>query len=136
MVNMWVVDDWVEEMATIAIEKFYPTAVAKDTGLPLQNVFERLLHLVKDGRLLLLWEIRCPNYECVRNIITTGDPSQFLNRFIECNTCGEEIEVTPDIIFPVLKVTPEYKERVLQKKTGRVALALSMSIALAKVPYR
>jgi hypothetical protein len=49
MATIWDVDDWVDEMSALPFRSFYPTAVAKDTGLPLQTVFERLIHLTQDG---------------------------------------------------------------------------------------
>jgi len=136
MASIWDIDDWVEEIASMDVKKFYPTAVAKDTGLPLQVVFEHLLSLTNSGKIILLWEIRCPNYECVRNIITTDNPSLYIGKIIDCRICGEEIEVTQNIIFPVFKVAPDYKDRVRQKKTNRIAVAFAMSKALAKIPYR
>jgi hypothetical protein len=110
MATIWDVDDWVDEMSALPFRSFYPTAVAKDTGLPLQTVFERLIHLTQDGKLQLQWEIRCPNYECLRNIEVVEDPSSFIGKIIKCKTCGEELEIIPDIVFPSFKVNPEYRE--------------------------
>lgn len=130
MAEIWDVDDWVNEMSALPIKGFYPTAVAKDTGLPLQIVFERLLRLTEDGKLQLQWEVRCPNYECIRNIETVDDPSVIIGKIINCNLCGEEIEVTPDLVFPCFKINPVYKERIRQKKTNRLNVAFAMSRAL------
>lgn len=119
----WDVNDWIDDIAALKVKKFYPTAVARDTSLPLKEVFEYLLEAVKDGKLNLFWEIRCPNLECIRTIEIS--PEKDIAGGIVCPLCGELIEITPDIIFPVFEVTDEYKERIKQKKTGKLRIAFS-----------
>ncbi|MGB9846226.1 MAG: hypothetical protein ACPLRH_01850 [Desulfotomaculales bacterium] len=61
MTEKFLVDMWVREYAEIgASEAFYPGTVARDTGLSIRDVFERLLLLVSDGKLVLLRDVRCP----------------------------------------------------------------------------
>lgn len=137
MADIWDVDDWVDGMASLPVKRFYPTAVAQDTALPLKVAFDRLLQLVKDQKLLLLWEVRCPNYECIRTINVVRDPYQVIGETINCNICGEEIEITPDLVFPVFELNPDYKERIRQKKTNRVGPVFAASRALrTPVPSR
>lgn len=125
MPGKWDVNDWIDDVAVLPVKSFYPTAVAKDTSLPLKLVFEYLLENVRDEKLHLLWEIRCPNLECVRTInlssekITSGE--------ITCPICGEEAEITPDIVYPIFSVTNEYKARMAEKKTTKQNAAFSMS---------
>lgn len=123
MSGKWDVNDWIEEIASMPVKRFYPTAVAKDTSLPLNEVFEYLLEAVKDGRLILFWEVRCPNLECVRSI--TFSPNKIESGDVRCVICGEEIEITPDIVYPVFEVAPEYKTRIAQKKMGKPAVSFS-----------
>lgn len=124
MTGRWDVDDWISEIASTPVYRFYPTAVAKDTSLPLDEVFLYLLEAVKDERLFLYWEIRCPNLECVRSICI--NPVKINSGEITCNICGEEIEITPDIVFPIFEITPDYRARMAQKKTKKKRIAFSM----------
>jgi len=117
MQERWDVEEWINEVASMPIRRFYPTAVAKTTGLPLDLVFEFLLDAVNSGKLNLLWEVRCPNLECIREI--TIEPEKVTSGYISCPTCGEDIEISPDIVYPVFEVTPEYKERMREKKTQK-----------------
>ncbi|CEP67906.1 Uncharacterized [Moorella glycerini] len=117
MATVWDVDEWVRSISSLPIVSFYPTAVAKATGLPLTDVFNRLLYLVNDGKLRLLWEIRCPNYDCVRTLEIVDDPKKIIGKSIYCTSCGEEIEeISSDNIFPAFQISPEYKARVIKKK--------------------
>lgn len=127
MTGKWDVDDWIDEIAALKVKRFYPTAVAKDTSLPLKEVFQYLLEAVKEGKLNLLWEIRCPNLECVRSIMFS--PEKMVSGEITCPVCGELIEITPDIVFPVFEVTNAYKERMTQKKNKKTRIAFSMARA-------
>lgn len=125
--GIWDIDEWVDGVATLPIRSFYPTVVAKDTGLSLETVFDRLLVLTKEGKLKLQWEIRCPNYGCLRTIEIVSDPSTVIGKVVYCKICGEEIEVTTGNIFPFFAPTLDYKERMAQKKTGYSPVVFSMS---------
>lgn len=116
--SKFIVDLWVDEAATKPIKYFNPTIVAKETGLELPVTFERLLELVRDGKLLLQWEVRCP--DCFRAIIRDYDIEQ---SSVECFECGE-IEITPDIIFPLFSLEPGYRD-IIKKK--RILLPLVFS---------
>ncbi|MFM9278039.1 hypothetical protein [Paenibacillus jiagnxiensis] len=120
MVDIWEIDDWVEIAATLPIKRFYPSAVAKATGIPLDQVFNRLLHLVKGEALILLYEIRCPEYDCVRTVGTIEN----LNTVDYLGHCGihGSFELSPDSIFPVFEFNPIYKERIRAKKKGKTDL--------------
>ncbi|WP_058830691.1 hypothetical protein [Paenibacillus polymyxa] len=114
MADIWDVDDWVENAASLPVRRFYPSAVANFTGLPLEQVFTRLLHLVQGGALVLLYEIRCPEYDCARTVKTVSD-KELLKFDFECDIHGE-FEVTPGMIFPVFEFNPEFKKRMISKK--------------------
>jgi hypothetical protein len=125
MQERWNVEDWINEIASMPIRQFYPTAVAKATELPLDIVFEILLDAVNAGKLNLLWEVRCSNLECVRTIRL--DPERATSGYLSCPTCGEDIEISPDIVYPVFEVTPDYKERTKEKKTPKPLAKCAMA---------
>ncbi|OPX85533.1 MAG: hypothetical protein A4E53_03527 [Pelotomaculum sp. PtaB.Bin104] len=136
MTGKWDVDDWITEAAATPIYRFYPTSVAKDTSLSLEETFTYLLEAVKDNRLKLYWEIRCPNLECVRSISVS--PDKIISGNVTCSICGEEIKITPDIVFPIFEITPEYKARISQKKTkkNRVVFSMSRAALQRRLPFR
>lgn len=117
--QVWDVDDWVNDMLSVLPDKnFYPTAVAKDTGLPLQVVFERLIYLTQDGKLDLQWEIYCP--KCLKKVEVIEANSLLIDKVIYCKTCNKEFKITPeivpDIVFPLFKISRDYRERVYLKE--------------------
>ncbi|MGI1659588.1 MAG: hypothetical protein ACRKFN_11465 [Desulfitobacterium sp.] len=115
MIAEWdidLVDEWVNETSLTRIGTFYPTAVAKDTGLSLPDVFSRLLELVKANKLELQWEVRCPI--CFHTLMDME--TQNISGELYCEKCDDNIEITPDIIFPVFKISSEYKAYMMSKK--------------------
>ncbi|ARF69543.1 hypothetical protein B7C51_20570 [Paenibacillus larvae subsp. pulvifaciens] len=114
MADLLDIDDWVEEAASLPIKSFYPTAVANATGLPLDVVFNRLLRLFEDKKIDLLYEIRCPEYECARVIKTVKDFSE-VELYQQCSIHGE-FEINPDLIFPVFYINQDYKKRIIKKR--------------------
>lgn len=123
MVAIWELDkvnECVDEISTTSIRKFYPTFVAKSTGLPLPLVFQRLMELNQVGKIHVKWEIRCPEYECVRTLKVIENKHDFPET-VYCGRCGEEVEVTPDIIFPIFEVDLGYRDYMLQKKKRAIA---------------
>lgn len=122
MANLFDVDDWVENAASLPVKRFYPSAVASATGLPLSKVFQRLLYLVQGDILVLLYEIRCPEYECMRTVKTLADlPESDIS--VVCSIHGE-FECPPNMIFPVFEFNPEYKVQIKSKKKVKNRLAL------------
>ncbi|WP_267414018.1 hypothetical protein [Bacillus sp. GC_Bacil_1] len=126
MANVWIIDSWVDRKVNSFIKAFYPTIVAKETGLPLNDVFERLLHLVKDGKLILNWEIRCP--DCHFTITTLNEFPMSIPSTIFCMHCQDDMELLADYIFPIFVINPDYKEYIKNcsetyKKKSALALA-------------
>lgn len=114
MSGHWKVDRWVDRKALGMIRGFYPTALLTEVDYPLHVVFERLLELVNDGKLHLKWEIRCPNYECHRTLDTVDTFPQTEITY-EC-LCGREVDLSPDVIFPVFEITQEYRKDVRESR--------------------
>jgi hypothetical protein len=103
----WDVERVVNSMALQLVKQFYPTSVAKETGLPLEDTFSSLIDLVKQNKLILKWEIRCPAH-CARTIITLEKLPENLS-CLSC-TCGEDYEeITSDMIYPVFEISAQYK---------------------------
>lgn len=123
MSEKFLVDMWVKEFAeTGDTEAFHLDAVAKDTGLNIRDVFERLLLLVSDGKLVLLWDVRCP--VCGEAILRERE----VNCNVWCSKCKKVVEVSPDVIYPLFSVSPEYKEHVIQNRSRRLVFSSAFKI--------
>lgn len=123
MPEKFLVDIWVKEYSEAGSTKaFCPDAVAKDTGLSVCDVFERLLFLVSDGRLVLQWEVRCP--ACGEVILREHEVN--CNNFW-CSKCKKLVEVFPNVIYPLFSVTPEYKEHVTQNRFRHFVFSSALS---------
>lgn len=112
------IDDWLEVAAQLpALKFFYPSAISNATGIPNNVVFDRLLAITQEGlRLHLLWEVRCPLYDCPRTVkIIQSPPEEVIGEEYEC-MCGQEFEVAEDDIYPIFAIKESYKNRVQSKK--------------------
>jgi hypothetical protein len=108
------VDRYIDAICLQAARRyFYPTIVQKAVQLPLQDVFTRLLQLVNEDVLILQWELRCPNYDCADSVEIFDEPPMAG----QCATCnyGHEFKVDASVIFPILKIHPEYREFIRQE---------------------
>lgn len=103
------IDRVIDDLALMPVEGFYPTYVVKRTGLPFDSVFNYLLDLVKVGKLILKWEVHCVNYGCDTTIKELDSPPTCFGEIIDCNVCGEEIELTANNLFPKFILDKEYK---------------------------
>ncbi|UOR10292.1 hypothetical protein [Halobacillus amylolyticus] len=113
------IDEIINNLAFSRVERFYPTLISKSTDIPLNVVFDYLLTLTEDGRLELLWEIRCPDYDCNHIMYRTKDVESYMGKHLECEDCEEEVLVRGDRVFPVFKLNSNYKEHIRNKKKGR-----------------
>lgn len=110
--DKWSVDAWVDEVAKTPVTGFYPTATAKDTELPLNIVFDRLIELVHDGKLDLLFETRCS--KCFQTLSETEVPPLGENMY--CMYCDEDVVIEPYNVFPLFRITKQYKESLKKNK--------------------
>ncbi|MEK4188121.1 hypothetical protein [Paenibacillus sp. FSL L8-0494] len=124
--DIYEVDDWVDTVATLPIKRFYPSAVAAATGLPIEKVFNRLLFLVEGNILRILYEIRCPDYDCLRTIKVVED-NDFESISGLCPLHGE-FQLSADMIFPVFEIEPSFKKRSIAKKKTENQRSLRMSL--------
>jgi hypothetical protein len=66
--NKFTVDHWVEERAMISAKQFYPALPAKELGMPIAEVFLRLIELAKDRKLKIDF-LKGKNYKTERDLI-------------------------------------------------------------------
>lgn len=111
------IDDIIDQIAFSRVKSFYPTYIHKITGNPLNEVFNYLLYFVRDGRLKLIWEIRCDNPVCNEVIIRTDDNIQnYLNKIIECHECESDVLVRESLIFPTFEINGDYRDEIREDK--------------------
>ncbi|TCI24833.1 hypothetical protein EVJ30_13925 [Exiguobacterium sp. SH5S13] len=125
----YLVNEYVDTIARSPIIRFYPTAVAKYAKTSPSRTFKYLIEMAEEGRLNLLWELRCPNYECLRTIQISKNASDFPVEFT-CRTCGEFYEVDESMYFPAFEVNSEYKKFIRESSatsTKKKTLSLSLS---------
>lgn len=120
------IEEVVDQIAFSRVRRFYPTYIHKITGIPLNEVFNYLLILVEDDRLILKWEIRCPELECNSIMIRTEKIEDYLHQAIECNNCEEEVIVRGSIVFPVFEINDYYRSRVRELKKKEQNLIKSL----------
>lgn len=114
------VDIWVEELAHIPYERFYPSAIARKVDLPIEAIFRRLLDLVEDGKLEIIFEIRCP--ECDVRVSEHSDRKELPTEEY-CFECGLIFPVDEYSINPAFRFADEYaKWKRSAKKKHKVAM--------------
>ncbi len=116
--SIWDVDRAIDAIAGTMITKFYPSAIAKMTGLPLADSFERLLKLVEDGRVNLELEVTCPN--CFHTVRTVREKKDLSTDELECERCGEVFAVSEEYLIPVFRVSPDYRDDVKKNHVHRL----------------
>jgi hypothetical protein len=114
--SKWQIDEWVDQSALKPIKFFSPTSIQRDLDLDINEIFERLIMLVKDGKLEISWRIVCPT--CFRDLGIYNN-TNLIPRFAECLECGKQ-EITKDMVFPLFSINYEYKNYIIaQKKTSK-----------------
>lgn len=121
--SAWGVNTWVQDVAETPVSKFYPTAVAKATDLPLDEVFSHLLSLVDNGTLSMKWQVICPR--CFTTL-ETYDRFPDFEHTLYCN-CGNQIEeVSIDMVFPIFEFNNDYKKYIKEKKKKPIQSRISL----------
>ncbi|GAA0428929.1 hypothetical protein GCM10008983_01560 [Lentibacillus halophilus] len=104
------------QMATLSpVKGFYPTSAAKYVNTSVQTVFPYLIDLVKTEELILVWELRCPNFDCNKTINDSKFESISIDDEMECPKCGYEFEVSNKDFFPRFDISSSYKEYLNKK---------------------
>lgn len=106
------VTEFVQISAMAPVKGFYPTAVAKYAKSSVSDVFPYLIDYTKSGELVLIWELRCPAFNCHQNI-----DFSYLDIYdeVECPRCGTEFIINEQDFFPRFDLTQSYKEYVRSK---------------------
>ncbi|MCY7919578.1 hypothetical protein [Bacillus vallismortis] len=114
------IDEVIKEIACSRVIRFYPTYISKITLINLDTVFEYLLELVDDGSLNILWEIRCPDFDCNSVILRTHNLSEIMGKEIECDYCENGLLVRRQHVFPVFEINDDFREFLKQSKKKQV----------------
>lgn len=113
------IEKFIETIAFSAIKRFYPTAVAKHTGKTVDEVFQLLLEMCESGELVLVWEVRCPSYNCARTLETfTTKEKPPVECF--CPICGD-IEIDSSNIFPAFELAEEFRNCIREESKKKIA---------------
>lgn len=108
------VDNLVEKIAmNNRIASFYPNTIAKITKLPMKVVIERLEKLSLVGYIEKKYEIRCNDDLELIKIINNCD--NIIGKYIYCNGCDEEVEISLDNINIVYYVCEDYRLSLKKK---------------------
>lgn len=119
MEQTWVIlrriNKYLETISLSPIKRFYPSAVAKYADVPLDTAFRHLIELVDQGELKLVWELRCPEYFCLRTLNTFEASKSDLDMAF-CPKCGKDFEVMPEDFVPSFEINPYFRDYVRQEK--------------------
>lgn len=95
------------------IISFYPEAISRKLKIQLDLTIIELNKLCDDGYLDLYYEIKClDNFDLV---ITVPDYKKYLGKEIVCEHCGCEFEVGYNNIYPVYRISEQYREYLKKK---------------------
>jgi len=100
------IEAFIDSLAASRVDRFYPSALAKNLGISSGEAFNFLLERSGErDQLQLMWELRCPS--CYRTLSMSPEKTTG-NDDYECY-CGEEFEPKPSDFYPVFKINPDYK---------------------------
>lgn len=107
------VTEFVKMAAIAPVAGFYPTAVAKHANASVGIVFPFLIDFTKSGELNLVWELRCPDFDC-HHEIDIVDLS--IGNEVDCPKCGFEFFIKETDFFPRFDIDQDYKGYIRQKE--------------------
>jgi uncharacterized protein YbaR (Trm112 family) len=121
------IDEFVELVAFSTVIRFYPTAAAKYANVPVEQAFHLLINHAQAEELKLVWEIRCPYYNCHHTIDIRND-KRIVENEIMCPRCGQEFEISEEDIFPAFEINQNFKRYLREEKKtpNRLKLRLAM----------
>src|SRR5690625_1117050 len=114
------IEDIVDYLACTRVTRFYPTYIHRITKIPLDKVFHHLSTMVGDKRLALKWEIRCPNLDCESIITCTERIQDYIDKYIECDYCENDVLVSKSIVFPVFVIDSDYRGKIYEIKKKEI----------------
>lgn len=107
--NIAKIDAFIDSLILSPYKSFYADLVAKNTEIDTKVVFRYLLSLTHQGKLILKWEVLCPNDGCFNKIKQFDRLEDVLNKNIYCPDCNEEIVATEENIIPVFEFNKDYR---------------------------
>ncbi|MBU5342265.1 hypothetical protein NST17_06980 [Caldifermentibacillus hisashii] len=115
------VSEFVYKSAMAPVKGFYPTAVAKFAKTSVSNVFPYLIDYTKSGELALLWELRCPDFNCHQTI----DFNHLnINDEVECPKCGMNFIISERDFFLRFDFNQSYKDYIRKKSKKKQVFTL------------
>lgn len=120
------IEKYIEAVAFSAIKRFYPTAVSQRARIPLSVAFDYLLDMAEKGALKLVWELRCPDYNCSRTIDVKSSKTEFKDG-VRC-VCGNYFEVSSSEFYPAFEINEEYREYIREEKKKDQIPSLILSV--------
>lgn len=132
MATKWLIDDWVEEAAANSkIRYFFPSAVSRALEVPVEEAFSRLLDLAEDGKLVLMYDVRCPTcFYSICIVLPEEKPNS-----VTCPLGDYDGQVTPEMVYPVFRITDGYRAQVQAKKTAEGRACCSHTAAVLFGPH-
>jgi len=76
------------------------------------------LFIVSDGKLVLLWEVRCP--DCGEVVLRERELDC---RNVWCPRCEKTVGISVDTIYPLFNISLEYKEHVNRNRFRRLVFS-------------
>nr|WP_289038305.1 hypothetical protein [uncultured Allobacillus sp.] len=111
------VNEFIKTVALGQVKAFYPSAVAKYTKTSSNQVFPKLINSAQNEEIELLWEVRCPDFEC-GNIVDVSKEKNFDHNLI-CDKCGNEFKTMELDFFPRFVINPYYKEALREADSDK-----------------
>jgi ribosomal protein S27AE len=106
------VDHVVDNMAAHNVQRFTVASIVRQTELEPQLVFERLLELVDDTKLVLVLDAFCPQCDAR---VQRVEHRPVLPLDLECLRCGLSFQASAEEFVPSFRFDAEYQS--LKKKT-------------------
>lgn len=85
------------------ISEFYTTKAVPELGATQAETFGLLLDAVREGHLILRWELQCSNPICYHTV-TTLDQLPEEQSHIHCPRCGTKNQVIRDVLYPLFVI--------------------------------
>jgi len=108
---------WIEKLALNNAKEFRPAVVAKTLNLTISEVMQQLQSFVDEGKLILLWELRCPG--CDRIIERNLGEFSLVGEEFRCRLCEEDYLIEDFHFSPVYTFSPDYRKALIKQYKER-----------------
>lgn len=93
------------------ISEFYASKAAPELRVTQAEAFGLLLDAVREGHLLLRWELQCSSPTCY-HVARTFDQLPEENDHTYCPRCGTRNQVIRDVLYPLFVIPERQKTTV------------------------